>query len=308
MILMKMAQIEQVLTIASEGSISKAAKKLFLSQPNLSVSLRQLEEELGAPLFERSGKGVTPTVFGSNFLSFASPAYRQFQLLGEFCATMLQPAQRRLSIASQHLRFASILFASFCAENSDAAYEFSFLEGSLQEVLTMVLRHEAEVGLIILPHHTKSLMLHMLKDNELSYQCLSVEPPIVITRKGHPLMEGGHKTVTLEMLQNYPLVMYRDSNTDYLNEVDELGLKTRQSILVRERASMYELLRLSDAFTVGTHNLHAYANTQYYDDIAVLPLADRRELLEIGYIYHAGSELSPIARSYIDKLIHSLSI
>ncbi|MBP5743709.1 MAG: LysR family transcriptional regulator substrate-binding protein, partial [Oscillospiraceae bacterium] len=99
---------------------------------------------------------------------------------------------------------------------------------SLQEVLTMVLRHEAEVGLIILPQHTKSLMLHMLKDNELSYQCLSVEPPIVITRKGHPLMEGGHKTVTLEMLQNYPLVMYRDSNTDYLNEVDELGLKTSQ--------------------------------------------------------------------------------
>lgn len=303
---MRMAQIEQVLTIASEGSISKAAKKLYLSQPNLSVSLRHLEEELGSPLFERTGKGVTPTVFGNNFLSFAAPAYRQFQLLGEFCTTFLQPTQQRLSIASQHLRFASILFASFCAENENSSYEFSFLEGSLQEVLTMVRQHEAEVGLIILPHHARTMMLHMLKDNALSYQCLSVEAPVVITRKGHPLISSGHKTVSLEILQAYPLVMYRDSHIDYLNEVDELGLNTRQSILVRERASMYELLRLSDAYTIGTHNLHAYSNTEYYDDIGITSLSDRREILEIGYIYHTGTELSPIARNYLGKLKHAL--
>ena len=305
-IAVKMAQIEQVLTIASEGSISKAAKKLYLSQPNLSVSLRQLERELGAPLFERSGKGVTPTAFGSSFLSFAGPAYRQFQLLGDFCTTMLQPMQQHLSVASQHLRFASILFSSFCAENANSPYEVSFLEGSLPDVLTMVRQHEAEVGLIILPHHARKMMLHMLKENSLAYHCISVEAPVAIMRKGHPLLSHGLKTVTLEMLQTYPLVMYRDSNIDYLNEVDELGLKTRQSILVRERASMYELLRLSDAYTIGTHNLHAYANTQYYDDMDVLRLSDRREMLEIGYIHHAVTELSPIANSFIEKLTRAL--
>lgn len=303
---MRMAQIEQVLTIASEGSISKAAKKLYLSQPNLSVSLRQLEKELGAPLFERTGRGVVPTSFGSSFLSFAGPAYRQFQLLGDFCETMLQPAQRHLSVASQHLRFASILFASYCADNANSPYEFSFLEGSLQEVLTMVRQHEAEVGVIILPHQTRKMMLHMLKENALTYHSLSTEAPAVILRKGHPLPAAGHTTVTLEMLQAYPLVMYRDSHIDYLYEVDELGLNARQSILVRERASMYELLRLSDAYTIGTHNLHAYSNTQYYDDIDVLQLADRREILEIGYIHHAGTGLSPIANGYIEKLIRAL--
>ena len=69
---------------------------------------------------------------------------------------------------------------------------------------------------------------------------------------------------------------------------------------------MYELLRLSDAYTIGTHNLHAYSNTQYYDDIDVLQLADRREILEIGYIHHAGTGLSPIANGYIEKLIRAL--
>ena len=113
---------------------------------------------------------MTPTAFGSSFLSFAGPAYRQFQLLGGFCTTMLQPVQQRLSVASQHLRFASILFGSFCAEHADESYEFSFLEGSLQEVLTMVRQHEADVGVIILPHHARSMMLHMLKENALTYR------------------------------------------------------------------------------------------------------------------------------------------
>ena len=112
--------------------------------------------------------------------------------------------------------------------------------------------------------------------------------------------------MTLEMLQAYPLVMYRDSQIEYLNEVDELGLNAKQSILVRERASMYELLRLSDAYTIGTHNLHAYSNTQYYADIDILRLADRREMLEIGTIHHAGTELSPIANDYIEKLVGAL--
>ena len=108
------------------------------------------------------------------------------------------------------------------------------------------------------------------------------------------------------MLQQYPLVMYRDTNIEYLNEVDELGLNARQSILVRERASMYELLRLSDAYTIGTHNLHAYSNMQYYDDMGVIRLSDRSEILEIGYIHPAGVDLSPIAQSYVDRLISAL--
>ena len=303
---MRMTQVEQALTIAAEGSISKAAKKLYLSQPNLSVSLRQLEKELGAPLFERTGKGVSPTAFGKNFLSFAAPAYRQFQLLGEFCTTMLQPAQQRLSVASQHLRFASILFSSFCTDNAGSSYEFSFLEGSLQEVLTMVRQHEADLGVIIMPHHTRKMMQHMLKGNSIVYHSLSAESPAVIVRKDHPLLASGHKTVTTEMLQQYPLVMYRDTNIEYLNEVDELGLNARQSILVRERASMYELLRLSDAYTIGTHNLHAYSNMQYYDDMGVIRLSDRSEILEIGYIHPAGVDLSPIAQSYVNRLISAL--
>ena len=57
-------QAQIILEIYQSGSISKAAKNLFLAQPNISNSLRLLEEELGFPIFVRSNRGVEPTECG----------------------------------------------------------------------------------------------------------------------------------------------------------------------------------------------------------------------------------------------------
>lgn len=61
---MKLEQIEQVVEIARQKSISQAAGNLFISQPSLSLSIQHLEEELGEPLFIRSNKGVRLTPLG----------------------------------------------------------------------------------------------------------------------------------------------------------------------------------------------------------------------------------------------------
>ena len=55
---MKIEQIRQVLAINRCGSINKAAEELFLSQPNLSISVKNLEDELGYRIFIRSSHGV----------------------------------------------------------------------------------------------------------------------------------------------------------------------------------------------------------------------------------------------------------
>ena len=61
MIILKLEQISYILEIAKQGSIGKAAKKLYMSQPNLSMSIRMLEEELGFKIFDRSNSGVELT-------------------------------------------------------------------------------------------------------------------------------------------------------------------------------------------------------------------------------------------------------
>ena len=66
---MDFQELNYLLTIAQEGSISKAAERLFMAQGSLSQFLRQYEASLGAPIFERTPRGVRLTPAGEAFLT-----------------------------------------------------------------------------------------------------------------------------------------------------------------------------------------------------------------------------------------------
>ena len=70
---MEMRQLLQVMEVYKTHSISKAAQNLYISQPTLTVSIRQLEEELGEQLFVRSRRGTETTPFGRRFVQYIAP-------------------------------------------------------------------------------------------------------------------------------------------------------------------------------------------------------------------------------------------
>jgi LysR family transcriptional regulator, regulator of abg operon len=80
---MRLQSIEQFIAVVDAGSIRGAARLLNMSQPALTRALQQLEEELGVQLMHRSGKGVTPSVAGSAFLSRARVAEAELRKAAE---------------------------------------------------------------------------------------------------------------------------------------------------------------------------------------------------------------------------------
>lgn len=76
-------QLRYVLTIAEEKSITRAAQRLYLTQPSLSLSLKALEEELGTPLFTRGPDGLEPTYAGSLFCAWAAETDISFGRLND---------------------------------------------------------------------------------------------------------------------------------------------------------------------------------------------------------------------------------
>lgn len=76
---MTIQQLQYVLEIARCGSASRAAKNLFLSQPNLSSAIKNLEQELGFPIFERTSAGMKLTPAGSRLAKEASVIMEPFK-------------------------------------------------------------------------------------------------------------------------------------------------------------------------------------------------------------------------------------
>ena len=80
---MNINQIRYVLKVAASSSMREAATDLYISQPALSASIRELEEELGILIFERSNKGVSVTEEGREFLVYAKKVVSQYEVLEE---------------------------------------------------------------------------------------------------------------------------------------------------------------------------------------------------------------------------------
>ena len=80
---MNLNQLRYVVMVASAPSMREAATRLYISQPALSASMRELEEELNIRIFERSNKGINLTDEGREFLIYAKKALGQFEILEE---------------------------------------------------------------------------------------------------------------------------------------------------------------------------------------------------------------------------------
>ena len=76
---MDLKELDYIVTVADEGSISRAAEKLFMAQSSLSQAVRLIEQDLGTSVFVRTARGVRPTAAGEAFISHARQILQQYR-------------------------------------------------------------------------------------------------------------------------------------------------------------------------------------------------------------------------------------
>lgn len=143
---MTLVQLYYLITIAETKSLNKAAEKLYVSQPSLTSSMKELEKELGITLFYRGGRGVTLTNDGLEFLLYAKQIYGQYEaVLEKYGKNGAQ--KKKFGVSTQHYSFAVKAFVDMAKEFDMSRYEFAIRETKTTEVIHDVSTMKSEIGI-----------------------------------------------------------------------------------------------------------------------------------------------------------------
>lgn len=297
-IIMTFQQIRYLICVVESGSISEAAKKLYVAQSSISSSIKDIESEYGITIFQRSSKGVILTREGEELLIDFQRILDQSEFIEEKYKKK-NCENKRFCISTQHHICGSNAFLELLDTIKDTSYRVGFLECKTQEVLENVEKGVSDVGVIFYTKISKNIMIQELRKKDLIFHHLAYQKPHAYVRKGHPLWQK--TSVNSWEVEKYPFVTYdqtiNSSSVFTESIIDRHNIE--QIIHVTDRASAYSILRSMDAFLVGTgyHSADAIHN-----DIILIPILDTGDI-EIGWISKSKFTLSDIASQFIDFLM-----
>ena len=229
---MTINQLSYLITIAETGSLNKAAELLYISQPSLSGAVQELEKELGIIIFRRTGRGVTLTTDGAEFLLYAKQLYGQYEEILEKYGKNGR-RKKKFGVSTQHYSFAVNAFVDVIREFDAARYDFTLREEQTHEIIEDVAHMKSELGILYLSEHNREVIERMLAANELVFEGLFCAAPHVFVCADHPLAD--HASVTLEDLKDYPFLSYEQGsyNSFYYSEELTSTFERRKNIRVR---------------------------------------------------------------------------
>lgn len=294
---MKLQQLRYVVKVAECGSITEASRRLFVSQPSITASIRDLENEMGVHIFERTNKGVIVSEEGETFLGYARQVLDQADLLeGKYKGTSEQVPH--FSVSCQHYSFAVNAFVDVIREFDAARYDFTLREEQTHEIIEDVAHMKSELGILYLSEHNREVIERMLAANELVFEGLFCATPHVFVCADHPLAD--HASVTLEDLEGYPFLSYEQGsyNSFYYSEELTSTFERRKNIRVRDRATLFNLAMGLNGYTVCSGVISHELNGP---GIISIPL-DVDEYMEIGIITRKNTTLTRYGQAYIDAI------
>ena len=259
---MTLQQLKYVTTIANIGSISEAAKRLFVSQPSLTKAIKELEKEMGITIFDRTNKGITVSKEGERFLGYARQVLEQAALLEEQYKSQ-SGGKKQFSVSTQHYSFAVNAFVELLKGAEIDQYDVSLRETQTYEIIDDVAHMKSEIGLLYYNDFNRPVLEKLIHTNELTFTELFTAHPHIFIGKTHPL---AHKeVVSMDELEEYPYISFEqgDHNSFYFSEEIFSTVVRPKHIRVRDRASLFSLLLGLDGYITNNKMQRSRLGQEY---------------------------------------------
>ena len=293
---MTLQQIRYVIAVANSSSMNEAAKKLFISQPNLSSAIKELEEELQITIFTRNNKGVVLTQDGEEFLIYARQIITQIELLEE--KYVGRNVKKKFGISTQHYSFAVKAFVEMVKGFDMNQYEFAIRETRTNSVLQDVKYGKSEIGILYINDFNEKVITKLIKTNELEFKELFQCKGYVYLWKNHPLSKN--KIITMKELEAYPCLEFEqgEENSFYFAEEILSTYNYPKTIKACDRATMLNLMVGLNGYTLCSGIICEELNG---NDFVAIPL-EKEEIMKIGYVTRKDSIMSDIGKKYIEEI------
>lgn len=293
---MTLQQLQQVITIADSKSMNEAAKKLYVSQPNLSSVVKELEAEAGISIFIRSNRGIVVTPEGEEFIGYARQIVEQYQLLENRYLTA--ESKKKFSVSMLHYSFAVKAFVELAKQVGMDEYEFAVYETQTSQVIDNVRNMKSEIGILYLSDFNQAVLTKLLKENGLVFEALCTCDTYVYLWKGHPL--ATQASISMKELEEYPCIAFDQGHGNSFHFAEEMKstFDYKKLIKICDRATVLNLMVGLSAYTLCSGIICEELNGS---DYVAIPL-EESEPMHIGYIKHKGAKLSAIGEIYLDEL------
>lgn len=294
---MTLQQLHYAIVISETGSMNKAAELLYIAQPSLTAAVKELEKEIGITVFNRSGKGVSLTADGMEFITYARQVYQQYEALEEKYSG--GRVKRKFGVSAQHYSFAVQAFVETVKEYDTCDYEFAVRETNTADVINDVVSLKSELGILYLSDFNRRFILKILQTNRLEFFRLTECAVYAYLWRGHPL--AGRESVTVAELEGYPCLTFEQGDKSSFYFAEEIFDTSDYSRVIKatDRSTMLNLMRGLGGYTFCSGIICGSLNGE---DYTAVPIADNSELMEIGYIKRKNIILSEAGEKYIEKL------
>lgn len=267
---MNITHLKYALEVEKTSSISKAAENLYLNQPHLSKSIKELEDNIGITIFNRTSKGVIPTKQGAEFLVYAQNIVSQVEEV-ENMYKGGSHNEGKFSISVPMACYVAEAFIDFVKAISDSDnISIDYHETNSLVAINNVTNGDNNIAIIRYQTKYEKYFLQFLEEKDLEVEPLWEFSYRVIMSVNHPL--AMEKNIKCSDLERYIEIThgYLTIPTLPVSKARELMNSSASSkeIAVYERESQFELLR-------NIHTTYMWASPTPASILNTMPLVQK---------------------------------
>lgn len=304
---MNLSYLKYAVEVEKTGSITKAAQNFYMNQPHLSKIIRELERDLGSPIFDRTNRGMVPTKKGEEFLRYAKAILVQEEQLNALCSKNRERGME-IGFCVPRATYISYAFHSFlCSFKNLPPMNIRYMETNSKDIIRLISSKAFDLGIIRCQSLYEPYYQKLLQDENLEWKEVWEFSTRVLLSPKHPL--ANKENLTYLDFSNCIEIVQGDIQTpSFTFEAQEnsaTAANSKKAISVYDRGSQFELLRELPSTYMWTSPIPYAALT--FEGLIQRDCSYPGNLHKDLFIYRSGHEFSKEEKELMQSIFRMAS-